>query len=208
MFCSCCVPAVRFCPGRSFSSNPTACFDPTHPQHSKGKPPLSSSCQPNQQCVEVSQTHFNWSCSLSLLPLLVTRKRSSQTTFSPGWCFLGLGGMSWRVSVCLSKTRTVQLYLSCRCVPSLWFLWPEEKAEEECGVMQHWCALRLSQEVFTALMLAGGRGKWNGNLKTFLRLFPSVAKLGKLPGCLTEMKSQNWLIWNDLERATYAATLS
>lgn len=69
MFCSCCVPAVRFSPGCSFSSNPTACFDPTHPQLSKGKPPLSSSCQPNQQCVEVSQTHFNWSCSLSPSPL-------------------------------------------------------------------------------------------------------------------------------------------
>lgn len=75
VFCSCCVPAVHFCPGRSFCSNPTACFDPTHPQHSKGKPPLSSSCQPNQQCVEVSQTYFNWSWSLSLLPLHAHQKK-------------------------------------------------------------------------------------------------------------------------------------
>lgn len=72
--------------------------------------------------------------------------------------FCGQRGTPWRASACLSRTRTVQLYLSCRCVPSLWFLWPEEEVEEECGVTQHWCALRQSQEVSTALILAGGEG--------------------------------------------------
>lgn len=65
MWFSCCAPAVSFSPNRSSSSNPTACFDPPHPLLCEGKPPLSSSCQHKQQCVEVSQTHLNWSCHWS-----------------------------------------------------------------------------------------------------------------------------------------------